>query len=199
MSSREAALAWVSATSSVSAGNGVVGKDDGSWAGASEWARMFRSATAWLKVGAFRGAPSGQGEPMTVFKKLLGAYLMGTAVFVAAWFVVNPFFAVSGVWDVANYLMAVSLVAALVFNVRRKLKEEGKRDDCDGLRRWEADLRLYLTAGVTMLFFRNWFLEIAGADGDGSTTGLVWIAVNVLFPLAAGATGLTLWREPAGR
>ncbi|MDE2937557.1 MAG: hypothetical protein OXR67_01355 [Chloroflexota bacterium] len=138
---------------------------------------------------------------MTAFRKLLGAYMMGTAVFVAAWFVVNPFFDVSGIWDVANYLMAVSLVAALVFNVRRKFRErrEGEGDLCKSLRRWEAILRVYLTAGVTILFFRNWFLEIAGADGDASTTGLVWIAVNVLFPLAAGATGLTLWRESAGR
>ncbi len=136
---------------------------------------------------------------MTAFRKLLGAYMMCTAVFVAAWFVVNPFFDVSGVWDVANYLMAVALVAALLLNARRRFKEQGKRDDSDGLRRWEANLCLYLTAGVNILFFRNWFLEIAGADGDASTTGLVWIAVNVLFPLAAGATGLTLWRESPGR
>jgi len=33
---------------------------------------------------------------MAAFKKLLGAYLMGTAVFVAVWFAVNPFFGVNG-------------------------------------------------------------------------------------------------------
>ncbi len=41
----------------------------------------------------------------TAFRKLLGAYLMGTAVFVAVWFVGNPFFDVNGVWDVANYFL----------------------------------------------------------------------------------------------
>ena len=119
----------------------------------------------------------------TAFKKLLGAYLLGTAVFVAVWFVVNPFFDASGVWDVANYLMAVALVAALVFNTRRMFEER------------TVNLCLYLTVGVALLFFRNWFLEMSGADGDDSTTGLVWIVVNVLFPLTAGATGLALWRE----
>ncbi len=39
------------------------------------------------------------------FKKLLGAYLMDRAVFVAVWFVGNPFFDVNGVWEVANYFL----------------------------------------------------------------------------------------------
>ncbi|MDE2685759.1 MAG: hypothetical protein F4W95_10500 [Chloroflexi bacterium] len=63
----------------------------------------------------------------TGFKKLLGAYLMGTAAFVVVWFVVNPFFDAHGVWDVANYLMAVALVAALVFNTRRMFEDSGGR------------------------------------------------------------------------
>jgi len=33
---------------------------------------------------------------MAAFKKLLGAYMMVTAVFVAAWFVVDPFFDAHG-------------------------------------------------------------------------------------------------------
>ena len=137
---------------------------------------------------------------MAAFKKLLGAYLMGTAVFVAVWFVVNPFFDVNGVWDVANYLMAVALVAALVLNARRTFEDrEGERGDGPNLRSLTANLCLYLSAGVALLFFRNWFLEIAGADDYNSTTGLVWVVVNVLFPLTAGTTGAALWREPDGR
>ena len=34
---------------------------------------------------------------MAALKKLLGGYLIVVAVFVASWFVVNPFFAVPGV------------------------------------------------------------------------------------------------------
>ena len=103
-------------------------------------------------------------------------------------------------WEVANYLMAVALVAALVFNAGRSLKNpDSERGDCDGLRRWDATHWLYRTSGVALLFFRNWFLEIAGAEDDNSTTGLVWAAVNVLFPLTAGTTCVALWRGPAGR
>ncbi len=137
---------------------------------------------------------------LIAFRKLLGAYLMGTAVFVAAWFVVNPFFNANGVWDVANYLMAVALVAALLFNAGRKLEDRAGGRGADASHRsLEINLCLYLTAGVALLFFRNWFLEIAGADGDNSTTGLVWIVVNVLFPLTAGATGAAIWRRSAER
>ncbi len=136
----------------------------------------------------------------TLFRKLLGAHLMGTAVFVAVWFVVNPFFDVNGVWDVANYLMAVPLVAALLLNSRRTVEDrEGERGDGSGPRSLTANLCLYVTVGVALLFFRNWFLVMSGADGDDSTTGLVWIVVNVLFPLIAGATGAAPWRESAGR
>ena len=130
------------------------------------------------------------------FKKLLGAYLIGAAVFVAAWFIINAFFEASGVWDAANYLMAVALVGALLFNLYRKLKDDA---DGDRRRRWEVDLCLYLTLGVAILFFRNWFLEMAGTGSNNSTTGLVWIVVNVLFPLTAGTTGVALWRESVGK
>lgn len=58
---------------------------------------------------------------------------------------------------------------------------------------------LHLTIGVAILFFRYWFLEIAGAGGDDSTTGLVWITVHVLFPLTAGTAGVALRREAAAK
>ena len=88
----------------------------------------------------------------------------------------------NGVWDVANYLMAVALVAALQFNARRTFEDrEGERDDGASLRSLTANLCLYLTAGVALLFFRNWFLEMAGANGDNSITGLIWVVVNVCF------------------
>ena len=101
------------------------------------------------------------------------------------------FLAVNGVWDVAKYLIAVALVAALVFNVFRKQKGGLRRR----LRR-PATLGgqispRFLTAGVAVLLVRNWFLEIAGADGGGSKTELVWFVVNVLFPLGVRSTDLT--------
>ena len=159
---------------------------------------MLGGDTTRMAQDALGAAARRNGELRAAFRKLLGAYLIGTAVFVAVWFIINPFFDASGVWDAANYLMSMALVVALLLNLRRKLKGNADEDG-DRLGPWESNLCLYLTIGVAILFFRNWFLEIAGAGGDDSTTtGLVWIMVNVLFPLTTGTAGVALWRETVG-
>ena len=133
---------------------------------------------------------------MVALKKLLGVYLIAAAAFVAAWFVVIPFFDAPAVWDVANYLMAAALVAALAFNAHRSFKETREIGPSVSRRHVEVNPSLCLTAGVAILFFRNWFLEITGQGDESSVaTGMVWIVVNVLFPLVAGTAGLTLWRD----
>ncbi len=161
--------------------------------------RMLGGKTARMAQDALGAATRRDRELRAAFRKLLGAYLIGTSVFVAAWFIINPFFDASGVWDAANYLMSVALIVALLFNLRRKLRGNAD-EDRDRVGDWERNLCLYLTTGVAILFFRNWFLEIAGAGGDDSTTtGLVWIMVNVLFPLTTGTAGVALWRETVGK
>jgi len=57
---------------------------------------MFGGVPARMGMGTFRGLTRRKVELMAAFKKLIGAYLMGTAVFVAVWFAVNPFFGVNG-------------------------------------------------------------------------------------------------------
>ena len=137
---------------------------------------------------------------MAALKKLLAGYMVGVAVFVAFWFVCNPFFEAPGVWDVANYLMAVALVLALASYARRSSREARETGLSASRGPMKVNLGLYLTAGLTILFFRNWFLEISGqGDESSATTGMVWIVVNVLFPLVAGTAGLFLWRESARR
>ena len=37
------------------------------------------------------------------FKKLLGAYLLDTVLFVVGWFIINPFFGASGAGDATNW------------------------------------------------------------------------------------------------
>ena len=62
-----------------------------------------------------------------ILQQLVAFYLIGVALAVAAYFVVNPFHAESfnpeNVWRVLNILMAVGLVVALAYNFRRKMIE----------------------------------------------------------------------------
>lgn len=134
---------------------------------------------------------------MGIIKRALAVYMMGVAAFVAVWFIIASFFESDGVWGVANFLIAAGLVVATIFNLVRNSGESGHRGW-----RWRLppvtgdSAGLYLTAGVTILFLRNWFVEIANAgDENSATTGTVWIVVNVLFPLIAAAAGYALWRE----
>lgn len=43
------------------------------------------------------------GKLGATFKKLPGAYLLGTAIFVVGWFIINPFFGAIGAGDAANW------------------------------------------------------------------------------------------------
>lgn len=134
---------------------------------------------------------------MGIIKGALAVYMMDVAAFVAVWFIIASFFEADGVWDVANFLIAAGLVVAMIFNLVRNSGESGHRGW-----RWRLSpvtgdsAGLYLIAVVTILFLRNWFVETANAGDENSvTTGMVWIVVNVLFPLIAAATGCALWRE----
>ena len=134
---------------------------------------------------------------MAAFKKLSSIYLVGVAIFVAVWFIISSFFDAGGVWDVANYLIAAGLLLALMFHFYRKFAED-EDDSGDGVSRryLEVNAGLYLTAGIAILFLRNWFWELTAMEGEtSSTVGIVWVVVNTLFPLVAGATGCAMWRD----
>ena len=68
---------------------------------------------------------------MTKLKKPAGAYLIGIAVIVAAFFITNPL--LSGlldpakVWAVLDIMMLIGLLTALAFQLRRQ-EETWKRD-----------------------------------------------------------------------
>ena len=97
-------------------------------------------------------------------KKLFGVYLILVATIVAVWFIINTFFvnsfSVSDVWFVLDILMAIGLVIALACNFDRKRNLEGRSPDEPISRRYlEVNTAFYLTAGITILFFHNWFLS----------------------------------------
>ena len=53
---------------------------------------------------------------MTKLKKPAGAYLIGVAVVVAAFFITNPLLDPAKVWAVLDILMLIGLLTALAFN-----------------------------------------------------------------------------------
>ena len=141
---------------------------------------------------------------MESIQKLLGAYLIGVAIVVAVYFVIGPLLPDAhdqgDVWFVLDILMATALPAALYANLQRKLSA-GRLDTGDGVTRryLEANAAFYAAAAITLLFLYNWFkFLVLDPPSDNHPYSLVWIALDVMFPLVMGATGCAMLRGSAG-
>ena len=139
---------------------------------------------------------------MEGIKKLLGAYLIGVAMVVAVWFIINSFFVdsfnVTDVWFVLDILMVIGLAVALIFNYDRKRREDGRPTGDSITRRYlENNVAFYLTAAVTIIFLHNWFALLSGGaeslDGNHQAW-VIWAFVDTLLPLVLGVTGCAMWR-----
>ena len=141
---------------------------------------------------------------MSKLKKPAGAYLIGVAVIVAAFFITNPLLASAldpaKVWAVLDILMLIGLVTALAFNyaAKRTLEEGQQPHDSMSRRNLEINIAFYLTAAVAILFLHNWFSLLA--QGTESLTGnhqawVIWAAVDTMQPLVLGTTGCRIVRE----
>ena len=130
--------------------------------------------------------------------------MIGVAVVVAVWFIINTFFVdlfdVLNVWYVLDAVMFSGLALALNFNFLRKRREDGRREASGPVtcRYLEVNAAFYLMAAVMILFLHNWFSLLAnGADSlDGNHQAwVIWAAVDTALPLVVGVTGCALWRE----
>ena len=107
---------------------------------------------------------------MDGLKKLAGVYLVGVAVVVAVYFIINNFLAgsfdVLRVWYVMDVLMLIGLALALIFNYA-SMREEGGRGETVTRRYLEVNTAFFVTAGVTILF-----LQLVVPAGPGAGHGL---------------------------
>ena len=116
---------------------------------------------------------------MAIVKRLLGVYLIGVAMVVAVWFIINSFFVDSfdllNVWRVLDVLMVIGLAVALVFNYDRKRTEDRNPGESITRRYLEFNTAFYLTAGLLILLLHNWLSLLAlGSErslGVGSEQG----------------------------
>ena len=102
---------------------------------------------------------------MGVLKRLVGVYLVGLALVVAVYFIINAFlvgsFDVPMVWKILDIFMFVGLALGLAFNYAYKW-EAGARAAGEAVTRgyMGANVAFYVTAGVAILFlptgFRCW-------------------------------------------
>ena len=102
--------------------------------------------------------------------------------------------AVARDWETLNYFMAVAVIAALIFSYLR-----ARSADKSDLQEWLASSAMLIASAVLFLmFFEQWFAWTVFKDADdelGEFRSLVWIAVDVMFPIVNMIVGIYLLRS----
>ncbi len=133
---------------------------------------------------------------MAMIKQLFGYIHIVLGSLVALQFLASEIYsddAVGSVWEVLNYLMAIGVVAALVFSYLRS--QQADRSD---LAEWIGSTAMLIAAAALfLLYFEQWFAWAVFKDADdtlGDHRSMVWIIIDVAFPIVNLIVGTHLLR-----
>ena len=134
---------------------------------------------------------------MELIKRAFGYIHILLGLAVAVQFLASEIYdddAVVDVWTILNYFMAVGVVAALVFSYLRTRDADGS-----DLKEWIASsVMLIASAALFLLYIEQWFAWTVFTDeGDDlwETRSLVWITIDVMFPIVNIIVGTYLLRS----
>ena len=138
---------------------------------------------------------------MDVIKRVFGYIHVILGVTVAAQFLTSEIYddnVGNQIWDILNYLMAIGVIAALLFSYLRS------RDaDKSNMPEWIASsVMLIASAALFLLFIEQWFASTVfydEGDGLGESRSVVWIMVDVMFPIVNITVGSYLLRKKTSR
>ena len=129
-------------------------------------------------------------------KKPGSIYLGITALAVLLHFWLNPFYPeswdVGVIWEVLAPFMAIGVVALVTHAWVHKRR---LTPDFSSMTHFWVYATFYAAVVLAVLFFWNWFDNMA-TDGDQGQTYLnYWIVINTLYIVLAGTLSYHLWRE----
>ena len=134
---------------------------------------------------------------MDLIKRAFGYIHIILGLAVAVQFLASEIYdddAVVQVWDILNYFMAIGVIAALVFSYLRS--READRSD---MSEWIASsVMLIASAALFLLYLEQWFAWTVFKDaGDelGESRSMVWIMIDVMFPIVNIIVGSYLLRS----
>ena len=138
-------------------------------------------------------------------KKLLGVFLVGIAVVVAAHFILTAFYEdavdIDQIWYVLNWFMALAVVAVVIVHyLRQRALIQGGPGQGITREYLEVNLAFYASAFLALWFFWNWFDDLAVSPSpQGDVRLILWAFVDPLFILISATTGCQLWRDTSRR
>lgn len=141
---------------------------------------------------------------MPVLKRAAAVYMLLLAVGVAGHFLATQFYdpMLEGTgrdaWLIFDPLMVAGAVMALVVAFDRKRRLDAGGGDRSLSREYlEVNGTLYFTAALFLALLWNWFgTQFVEPSND---MGLVWLLIDITFPLLMAATGIRLLREASAQ
>ena len=134
---------------------------------------------------------------MDAIKKVFGYVHVVLGLAVGVQFLLSEVYAddaAGQVWEILNYLMAIGVIAALVFSYLRARDADGA-----DVKEWiAASVMLIASAVLFMLYIEQWFAWTVFKDADdelGDFRSTVWIAIDVMFPIVNIIVGSYLLRS----
>lgn len=130
---------------------------------------------------------------MEAVKRIFGAVHLVLAVVIGVQFIVAPLYDAVPVWEILNWLMAIGVIAGVIFSYMRwtsaKASDHGERVGSGAM--------LIGAIAVLLLFFEQWFTtRIFSSNGDAAMIAdrinLWWQVVNVVFVIVSGEIGMWL-------
>ena len=133
---------------------------------------------------------------MEALRKPVSVYLMLSALAVLLHFWLSPFYPgswdVGVIWEVVDVFMAVGIVVTLAYTLSYK---RGVGSDDSSLAHICAYTAFYASVVLAVLFFWNWFDELASDADQSQTRNNYWVIINTMYIVLMGTVGWHLWRK----
>ena len=133
---------------------------------------------------------------MDALRKPLAVYLILGALAVLLHFWLTPFYPDSwdqdAFWDVLDVVMAIGIVVTVVYTFSHKRSLDS---DAGSLAHVCAYTAFYAATVLAVLFFWNWFDDLASSGDQGDTRLIFWPVINTLYIVLTGAVSCHLWRK----
>ena len=129
---------------------------------------------------------------MDGLRRIIGALLILVSIVVAVQFIAWRLYDSGDVWAIVNYISLVAIALAFYFNLERKRKNETSGESGVTREYIESNVLYFSTMVLAALFLFNWLnVLVNGATevGEEVMHDIVWVVVDILIILVAGATG----------
>ena len=136
---------------------------------------------------------------MQALRRIIGVAQILVSLVVAVQFIAWRLYESGDVWAILDYVMFVAILLAFYFNLERKRKSDASGESGITREYLESNVLYFATMILAALFLFNWLnLLVNGASAVGEEVmhDVVWVVVDIMIIVVAGATGGYLLRGP---